>query len=126
MNLLYRAKCTVDDLEIGQCTIHRATNAQAARWWLLWFYANRETDGQPEWFGVPVSPGGVYTENGPGGRTWGLQRTGVGIWQVSPSINVLDDRDAAAGPQKYRSIWHQTPALMGVPDDEPWAQGEPP
>lgn len=133
--LRYKPHARIDNLAVGECTLHRASNSGAARWWLLWFHVLRDNDGVPETFAVPVNPGGTYLENGPGGKTWGLQQPeaspyeiaqGTRNWQISPSINVLDDRDAVAGTHQYPSLWHQTPAIVGVPEDEPWATGAPP
>jgi len=121
--LTYRPRALVDDIKLNECTIHRASGSTAARWWLLWFYVCRDTDKQPEVFCVPVNPRGSYAENGPGGRTWGLSSVAHGVWQVSPSINVLGSRDAQAGASSD-SIWHHTPTITGVPDDEPWARGD--
>lgn len=120
----------VEDLALNECVIRPATNRDGARWWHLWFYVARETDGVPEAFEVPVSPGGAYTENGPGGRTWGLTMTSPGIWQISPSIKVLNDEDArtyhAGGEPTGKDLWHQTPRLVNVPATEPWATGAAP
>jgi hypothetical protein len=132
MMLKYKSHAMIEDLAIGECTLHRASGSGAARWWQLWFHVLRDSDGQPETFCVPVNPGGEFSESGPGGRTWGLTcpdasqyeiAPGTRNWQISPSINVLDDRDAAAGTHEHPSLWHQTPALVGVPIDEPWATG---
>ena len=112
--LRYRHNIMVDDLTVGECTIHRASDSHAARWWLLWFYVLRDSDAQPEVFCVPVNPGGAYVEAGPGGRTWGLTcppasahmaLPGTKNWMVAPSINVLDDRDAVAGSHAHPSLW---------------------
>lgn len=133
--LKYISATLIDDLAVGECTMHRASGAGAARWWLLWFRVLRETDGQPEDFCVPMNPGGSSIENGPGGRTWGLVCpkasaqdvvAGTKNWQVSPSINVLTTGDAVAGPHPSSSLWHQTPEIVGVPDGEPWANGAAP
>lgn len=128
MNLTYRAHALIEDLQPGECTVHRAGLATGARWWNLWFYVARETDGVLEDYVVPINPGGGYVENGPGGRTWGLTKTAAGIWQVSPSIDVKQDsRDSHPGTSspQGRSAWHQTPAIVGVPDGEPWQSGAP-
>jgi hypothetical protein len=122
--LRYRSFVQVEDLAVGECTIHRCSGSTAARWWLLWFYVPRETDGVPQDFCVPVAPGS-YTESGPGGKTWGLTRSGAGVWQVSPSINVLNTGDAVAGPHALPSLWHQTPAITDVPEGERWIVGPP-
>lgn len=120
--LTYRSNAHVDDLALNECTM-RACEDKDVRYWHLWFYVARESDGAPEHFCVPMNPGGSFLENGPGGKTWGLMRTAPGTWQVSPSINVLATKQIHPGPHEEASLWHQTPALIGVPDDEPWANG---
>jgi len=121
--MIYREGEAIETLQVGECTIHRASGSSAARWWQLWFHVLRDSDGQPEIFCVPVAPNGSYSESGPGGRTWGLTSVGHGVWQISPSINVLDDRDAIAGTHEHPSLWHQTPQLIGATDKEVWALG---
>lgn len=123
MELKYRGHVNVEELQPGECTIHRAKDGPKV-WWNLWWYVPRETDGQLEAFVVPVIPGGPYTEAGPGGRSWGLTRSGPGRWQIAPSINVLDDAGArrvvAGFAPTGRSLWHQTPAIVDVPEGESW------
>ena len=87
--------------------------------------ANRETDGQPFDFCVPMNVNGPYLEAGAGGKTWGLARTGDGTWQVSPSINVLNTGEKHPGEHETPSLWHQTPTITGVPNDAPWIAGAP-
>ena len=129
MALLYQPRVSMGDLALGECTIRRARALDGKCWWNLWFYVARETDGIPERFAVPVNPNGSFTESGPGGRTWGLTRMAAGVWQVAPSIHVLDDAGRGAilagqpRPPESRSLWHQTPALVGVPEDEAWISG---
>ena len=124
-DLHYRSFVYVDDLAVGECTIHRAGNASGASWWLLWFRVNRETDGQPDDFGVPINPNGSFIEAGPGGKTWGLNRAEPGAWQVSPSINVINTGEVHPGEHGAPSLWHQTPKIVGVPDGEAWIAGAP-
>ena len=131
--LIYKSHALIEDLAVGECTMHRASGSGAACWWQLWFMVLRETDGQPMRCCVPMNPGGGYIENGPGGKTWGLTMPavtpydagpGTKTWQVSPSINVLNTGDAQVGPHPtLPSLWHQTPEIVGVPDAEPWANG---
>jgi len=123
-DLRYRGLVPVEDLAIGECTVHRAGNDSGAKWWLLWFRVEREDGGGPIDVAVPINPNGSYVEDGPGGRTWGLTRAGVGTWQVSPSINVLADQ-LHPGPHESPSLWHQTPRVVGVSDGEPWIAGSP-
>jgi hypothetical protein len=110
--LRYRADVRVDDLAIGECTIHSASDGRH-RWWHLVFLVAREDNGQPEFLRVPVIPGGAFDEHGPGGRSWGLTSLGGGAWQVSPSID-------------FGGVWHQTPKIVGVPTGERWATGAAP
>ena len=118
----------VDSLAVGECTVHRARD-NGRRWWQLWFRVERETDGAPESFVVPIHPRGAFLPSGPGGKTWGLTRVGPGLWQVSPSINVVSDAQGTRthdGPHpSARSLWHQTPQVSGVPDEERWILGAP-
>lgn len=113
-----------EKLALGECTV-RGTQGDGAAYWRLWFYVNRDSDGQPDMFGVPLNPNGGYSESGPGGRTWGLTRAEPGTWQVSPSINVLVHREIHPGEHQDESLWHQTPKIIGVPEGEPWIGGPP-
>ena len=124
--LQYKSHALIEDLVLGECTIHRAASA-SGRWWILWFYVARETDGRPEDFAIPVNPNGSYVENGPGGRTWGLNRSEAGVWSISPSINVenTDARTVHAGDHPVPSLWHQTPDIVYVPENEPWIHSAP-
>jgi hypothetical protein len=124
----YVSHARIEDLQLNECTVHRASNSSGARWWLLWFCVECETDCLHEVFCVPVAPRQQFTESGPGGRTWGLSEVGQSVsgvcnWAVSPSINVLDDRATVAGEHDSPSLWHQTPTILNVPDTEPWVLG---
>jgi hypothetical protein len=128
--LRYRSNVCVSALEVNECTMHRAGDSTGARWWLLWLRVNRDSDGQPDDFAVPVNPNGEWIEAGPGGRTWGLHRTSPvgsepGVWQVAPSINVLEARAAYAGEHDVPSLWHQTPSIVDVPEGETWISKSP-
>ena len=121
--LVYKSHALIEDLQLGECTVHRCGTTDGKRGWNLWFYVARETDGVPEDFVIPVNPGGGYTENGPLGKTWGFTNSGGGVWQVSPSINVVtlpSGTAIAAGVHPATSLWHQTPSVVSVPDGEPW------
>ena len=119
--LFYRSNVHVDELELGECTMHRAGEDGKGTWWLLWFRVLREDNGQPANFAVPMNPGGSWIENGPGGKTWGFARSSPGIWQVSPSINALASSELHPGEHPDQaSQWHQTPMVIGVPDGERW------
>lgn len=134
--LRYRSNVCVSELAVGECTMHRAADSSGARWWLLWFRVNRDSDGLPDDFAVPVNPNGPYLDPGPGGRTWGLNRVDrelqPGAWQVSPSIDVKNTRAVHAGEAVApmivpapTSLWHQTPTIIEVPDGEAWISGAP-
>jgi hypothetical protein len=126
MNLRYKSGVMVEELAIGDCCIHRVSGSDGKpAYWHLWFYVAREDNGAPETFAVPIIPRGAYTETGPGGRSWGFTDQGGGTWQISPSINVVNldatGHEVVAGPNAHQqSIWHQTPAVIGVPTGEPW------
>jgi hypothetical protein len=116
----YRSFVSVADLAIGECTIHRAAKDGAGKWWLLWMRITRN-DGVPEDIAVPVSPGGHYAEDGPGGKTWGFNPGAAGTWIVSPSINVLETSDLHPGDHpKEVSVWHENVTVEDVPADVPW------
>ena len=66
------------------------------RYWHLWAHV-LDKNGQPMTFCVPVAPNGDFNEKGPGGRTWGLKRSGLGRWQIAPSINVLESSPPRVG-----------------------------
>lgn len=115
--LKYRSYILLDDLQVGECTVHRAGD-HTGEWWLLWFRFNRETDGQPMDAAVPINPNGTYSEADR--KTWGLTKTAPGTWQIAPSINVLASGDLHPGEHPDTSLWHQTPTIVEVPDGEPW------
>ena len=87
--LTYRPSVLVEELAVGECTMH-PVSCERGRFWHLWFRVLRDTDGQPDVFCVPMNPGGKFQPDGVGGKTWGLTSCGSGTWQVSPSINVLN------------------------------------
>jgi len=129
--LYYQPRAHIDELFVGQCTVHRASGSSAARWWLLWFHVKLDNAPGSEVFCVPVNPMGEFEGHGPGGRTWALKPKqavpgveGSRDWAVSPSVNILDSRDAVAGACSLPPLWHQTIEIHGVPDSEPWAAGE--
>jgi hypothetical protein len=128
MELAYRSFALIEDLKPGECTIHRAGLSDGRKWWLLWMCVYREDRaGQTVIVGVPVSPNGRYAEDGPGGRTWGLRPAAPGRWQIDPSIDAKGDRSTVPGFLNHPapSIWHQTPALIEVPDGEAWQTAAP-
>ena len=115
----------IEDLQLDECTMHRAVNPDGTRYWHLWFRVARKDNGQPDDFCVPMNPNGSFIEAGPGGKTWGLTRSTPGAWQVSPSINVLATKEVHPGEHPSPSLWHQTPMIVGVPEDVPWIAGAP-
>ena len=124
MDLAYRVVESIGDLSLGECTIRSARDGEGRAWWQLWTWVRREDNGEPFYMGAPVNPNGPYMEVGPSGKkTWGLARVTDGVWQVSPSIDVLGDLlpDGTRKP----SLWHQTPRIVGVPLGERWIAGAP-
>ncbi len=119
--LRYRSFVEVDDLGVGECTVKVCVAENGVRFWHMWVRVLRD-GGQPLVFCVPVAPNVVGPSDGPpGGKTWGLCRSGLNRWQIAPSINVLESKDVHPGLHPTeRSIWHQTPALVEVPDLERW------
>lgn len=123
MDLQYRSFAEVDDLHVGECTMHRATDG-TTRWWQLWMRVV-DAHGAEDTFVVPMAPRGVYGEID-SRKTWGLASVGGGTWQVSPSINVLDTRDVHPGEHPtLGSLWHETPRIVGVPEGESWTKEAP-
>src|SRR5271166_6733368 len=120
-SLHYRPGAMADELLLGECTIRPLRHADGAlAGWGLWFNVTRD-DGVEELFRVPVIPRGQFNENGPGGKSWGLNETRAGIWQISPSIHYTEERPSEDGqPQRIVDVWHKTPEIIGVPDGEPW------
>lgn len=101
MIFTYRLHAERGALDLNECSIAQVSPSG----WLMHFYV-QTTDGHEQTFRVPVNPGGPHIENGPLGRTWGLNRCGPGEWQITPSIDFGN--------------WHHTPKIVGVPDSEPW------
>lgn len=124
-NLAYKSHSLIEGLSLDECTMHRASGSNSARWWQLWFLVRRRDNGQPQCLSVPMNPNGPYLPLGPGGKTWSLTRIASGIWQVSPSINVLADGNATDTANHPALLWHETPEIINVPDDEPWITNPP-
>lgn len=123
MELRYRSLVYVEALNENDCTIHRAATPNRIRYWILWFYV-KCTDGFHHSFAVPIIPNGIYTENGPGGRSWGLVKIVDGEWQISPSIHVGPDKAIDARLPNRGSLWHETPRIVNAkPYDEIWMKG---
>ena len=122
ISLQYKSHAMIDSLRLGECTIHRAGNSNGSKWWNLWMCVARDSDKQEDYFCVPVNPNYDLVPNGPGGRHWGLKKTGAGIWTVTPSVNVLSNNHVYPGPHPNRitSLWHHTPDIVFVPDGESW------
>jgi hypothetical protein len=126
MDLVYRSFVEVDSLVVDECTIHASVDGRR-RFWHLWLRVLRADNGQPDTFCVPVAPLGPFNEHGPGGRTWGFgPLSDTGVWQVSPSINVLATKEIIPGHHPTEvSIWHETPRVVGVPEGERWMLNAP-
>jgi hypothetical protein len=121
--LNYVSHARIEDLKPGECTIHRAGDGKGNRWWLLRFYDFREDQaGGLEDFAVPVNPNGNYA-NGPGGRTWGLTKVDTRTWAINPSISISTEKvlstEFHSDCSPELTIWHKTPTLLNVPEDEP-------
>lgn len=114
-----------EDLALGECTVRPTAAADGKSYWRLWAYVTREDTGTPQMIGCPINPNGSYIADGPGGKTWGLTRSGAMTWQVAPSINVLTHGEVHPGDHPAPSMWHQTPAIVDVPDGEAWQRGAP-
>jgi hypothetical protein len=119
--LNYRPFAERGALNRDECLILPATNGQA-RWWML-HYRVLCNDGRDADFCTPINPNGPNLSNGPGGKTWGLNRAEPGAWQVSPSIAIANP--IAHEPGEPAELWHQTPKIVGVPEGEPWQAGPP-
>jgi len=113
-DLWYRPRADVKELQVDECTIYLG---RPGLWLLAWRF-RRKTDGKPERRVIPVSP----NEGPQAGPTWGLKRIEAGRWQISPSIQCIDRVVADDDPKNYKDVetWHETPAINGVPEDEPW------
>ena len=119
MVLVYRSVTWIGDLALGECTVRNARDGAGHARWQLWTWVHRTDTGEPFYVAAPVNPNGPYLEVGPSGRrTWGLLRASATDWQVSPSIDVV----GAERPDGSRepSLWHETPAIVGVPEGERW------
>jgi len=122
--LRYRSMVYVEALAENECTIHRAVTQKGERYWLLWFYVKRVDNDSLEDFAVPVIPNGVYTESGPGGRSWGLNKVMERDWQISPSIHISGSKEIDAKMPNSKTIWHATPLIVEVlPLIQPWMVG---
>ena len=124
--LRYRSNVCVSDLRVDECTIHRAGTADNARWYepfgLIGTAAS--ISSLPPSFSTQNHRS--HVEAGPGGKTWGLTKTAAGTWQIAPSINVLGTRAVHPGAHPTEvSLWHETPAIVDVPDGESWQTNPP-
>jgi hypothetical protein len=118
-----------EDLKVNECTIRPTCvlngNGVYPR---LWFRVLDDEGQALDMLGVALAVNGSFAENGPGGRTWGFTRSSVGVWIVTPSINVLPHPrspgeiliHSGEHPEIKTSSWHHTPSVVGVPDGEPW------
>lgn len=105
-------------LEVGECCVfnHAATGKPAI--WIMAFRFIRSTDGKPETRHIPAAPGLPYAG---GSAPWGLERAGANRWQISPSIQCWERVGGRDG--KDVELWHETPAIVNVPEGEPWMKG---
>jgi hypothetical protein len=118
----------IEDLAVGECTVRPCAEPNGTTSYLLWFYVLDDEGVALETLEVPIIPNGLFTPAGPGGRSWGFTRAGAGVWQVSPSINVLPHPVTPGAkfihpgnhPTITTSHWHHTPEVLGVPEGEPW------
>jgi len=119
------------ELAVDECTVRQCDGStfrmppgpgrqDGVDYWRLWFRVTNAVDGTPFIASVPINPNGSYAPDGPGGKTWGLTRSGPNMWQVAPSINVLAHGEVHPGEHPSPSMWHQTPTLVDVPDGEAW------
>lgn len=92
------------DLLPGECTIRSDRDEHGT--YLRLTVCARNIDGHADLIGAPIAPG--FGPHETPRRTWGFGRTAPGIWQVSPSINA--------------GFWHETPAVVGVPEPPFWEQ----
>jgi hypothetical protein len=122
--LRYRSFVEAEDLAIGECTVKTCLSDKGVRYWHMWARVLSTNDSSPLVFCVPIMPNVVGPCDGPGGKTWGLCRSGLNRWQITPSINVLESGKTHPGLHPdQKSQWHQTPALVEVPDLERWQLG---
>jgi hypothetical protein len=120
----YSAGIGPDVLAPGECAIGKDENGT----WLA-FSFTRTTDGKPETRRIPIHVGGPPTHNVEGkGGAWGFTRVSPGVWQVSPSIQCLEQRRDPNDPTKHVDVetWHETPQVVDVPENEPWMAGAAP
>lgn len=114
--LRYRRGAKREDLGENECFVKGVGGGLCS----LVFRFRRVTDGKLETRTLPVRPNG---QAGGAEHAWGLNRTNVpGKWQISPSIaaqDIVPDPDAPNG-QRTIEVWHQTPAIVDVPEGEPW------
>ena len=94
----------------GECGIWRPLGDTGP--WYLSFGFTRTTDGKSESRSIPVNVNGPPINEH---NAWGLKRTDVpGRWQINPSIQCCD------GNRDDLEVWHETPAIVDVPEGEPW------
>jgi hypothetical protein len=105
MGLTYRAAKHASDLAENECVVRRAHDQHGDHWHLV--FRARTSRGEVEYMGIPVGPASVESPR----LTWALTNTAPGVWQVSPSIRVRDGDG---------ELWHETPAIVGVPVPAPW------
>ena len=107
VRLNYVVRADADGLRPGQCTVRGASRDGRFFYALLFVVHRDDRPAETTTIRVLINIGGAFDGHGVGGRTWGFQKVGDGLWSVSPSIDV--------GPE-----WHHTPDVVGVPDEPPW------
>ncbi len=121
-----RYRSDLGEQQLSQLRENECTIFKKAQWWILAFCFRRTTDGKTEYRVVPVTPGGDPTPGVPTGGwgTWGLRPVpgAAGRWQITPSLACMVRIHDPVDPSKHIDIevWHQTPAIIEVPDGEPW------
>jgi hypothetical protein len=105
----------------NECTIFCSGGDARFKWYLRICY-RQKTDGELAECAVPVFPNADAPEGKPG---WGLKRVKDGCWQVSPSIKITTSRPDPSDPSRQQEVelWHETPVVVGVPEEERWTHG---
>jgi hypothetical protein len=100
--LRYRADTEDENaLAVGECFVQRVAGVL----YLVYRWAERDENDFPALASTPIRIGEKVPE------AWMLSRTELGAWQVSPSIRLSRDG---------RELWHETPAVVDVPEPPPW------
>ena len=100
----------------GECGVWRSRGDTE---WYFSFAFLRTTDGKPEHRSIPIVVG---RDLAPGERGWSLKKAAPGRWQIHPSISCLEYVKDKDEQPKSVEVWHETPVIVGVPDEEPWTR----